>query len=431
MVAKPRDLLLDVSRLIWRRWGARLPTGIDRVCLEYVAHFGARAQAVVQFRGCIFVLTPDCSDRLFDLVLRGGRLRARLLALAARALPGARRSAPAPGAMYLNVGHTGLHNAALPAWIAANGLLAVYVIHDLIPITHPQFCRPGEAEKHRMRIENALASASGIVGNSRATLEELNRFAAKRGLPMPPAIAAWISGYAPPANVAPKKLDRPYFVSVGTIEGRKNHILLLEIWRRLIAAAGGENAPVLVIIGQRGWEAESTTAILDTGELNGHVLEIGRCGDEELASWMKGARALLMPSFAEGFGLPVIEALQVGTPVIASDLAVYREVAGDIPTYVNPVNADGWEAAVRSFVGDSPARERQRLAVAGYVAPEWRSHFAAVENWLDHVREPVHVGSSAQQFSSSFQAGNGSVVNDTPRGYESRFLAAKSYRKVH
>jgi glycosyltransferase involved in cell wall biosynthesis len=79
----------------------------------------------------------------------------------------------------------------------------------------------------------------------------------------------------------------------------------------------------------------------------------------------------------------VIEALELGTPVIASDLPVYREVVGDIPTYVDPFEAEDWEAAIRSFIDDSPERERQTSAIPGYVAADWPSHFAIVETWLD------------------------------------------------
>ena len=382
----PREYLLDVSRLVWRAWRGQLPTGIDRVCLEYVAHFGSRSQAVVQANGRAFTLSPESSDRLFRAILRSGRAaKASLLAAGLRALGGLSRSAPRAGMIYLNVGHTGLHNRALPAWIEANGARAVYLIHDLIPITHPQFCREGEVEKHGMRMENALVSASVIIGNSRATLDELAAFASGRGLAMPPAQAAWISGYRSDETVEPIALERPHFITVGTIEGRKNHILLLQIWRRLVADLGSD-APILAIVGQRGWESEAATAMLDdAGQFGGALRELGSCGDRELRGLLSGARALLMPSFAEGFGLPIIEALEAGTPVMASDLAVYREIVGDIPTYLDPDDAAAWESAIRAFVGNAPERERQIKRIRDYAAPDWAGHFAAVEEALDRL----------------------------------------------
>jgi glycosyltransferase involved in cell wall biosynthesis len=182
--------------------------------------------------------------------------------------------------------------------------------------------------------------------------------------------------------VKPKPFDRPHFVVVGTIEGRKNHELLLKIWKRMAQADG--TVPLLVIIGQRGWEAEATTAMLDTAaELKGNVLELGRCPDEDVASIIAGARALLMPSFAEGFGLPVVESLELGTPVIASDLPVFREIVGDIPTYLDSSDASAWEDTIRSFVTDCPERTRQLDRIAAYHPPDWATHFKVVDGWIE------------------------------------------------
>jgi glycosyltransferase involved in cell wall biosynthesis len=199
---------------------------------------------------------------------------------------------------------------------------------------------------------------------------------------MPPSVAAWIAGPPVPYFVSARRFDRPHFITVGTIEARKNHSLLLQIWRRLVAR-DGDAAPLLVIVGQRGWEADQATAMLDrASDLKSHVLELGSCGDEELGALIAGARALLMPSFAEGFGLPISEALQLGTPVIASDLPVFREFAANIPTYIDPLDGAGWEQAILSFTKDSAERRRQLDAIVDYRAPDWSSHFKVVEEWL-------------------------------------------------
>jgi glycosyltransferase involved in cell wall biosynthesis len=378
-----REYLLDVSRLIWRVWRGALPTGIDRVCLEYLDHFGPRSQAVIQSKGRTLVLSPVDTDRLFSILRNPGRRRrTALVAMAPLAWARARRTPPRRNMLYLNVGHTGLHDAALPSWIAGNEVRAVYLIHDLIPISHPEFCRAGESGKHGLRMENALRSAAGIIANSQATLDELAEFAKSRTLPMPQGVPVWISGQRLSGQVQPRQFERPHFVTVGTIEGRKNHLLLLQVWRRLIAEMGS-NAPILVIVGQRGWKAEEAFALLDgAADLHGHVFECGDIDDAELAALTAGAQALLMPSFAEGFGLPVIEALQLGTPVIASDLAVYREVVGSIPTYVDPRSDTSWEDAIRTFLHDAPERKRQKRAIETYEAPDWKAHFARVEAWL-------------------------------------------------
>ena len=379
-------VLIDVSRLIWRSWTGRLPTGIDRVCLAYVEHFGTGADAVIQWKGNRVALASADSTRLFATIVAGGpRFRQRLVALLGQALARARIFRPRRGQLYLNIGHTGLNDPGLGVWIARNDLRAIYLIHDLIPIDTPEFCRAGEAEKHVLRMTNALASASGIIANSNATLLGLSAFAERNGLPSPPMIAAWLAGDTLPAIAPPPPSDRPYFVTVGTIEGRKNHILLLRLWKRL-AERMGDDAPRLVLIGQRGWEADHALAMLDRcAVLRGAVVEMGQCDDVELAQLLMGARALLMPSFAEGFGMPVIEALQLGTPVIASDLPVFREIAGDIPTFLPSFDGIGWERAVLDFCGPSAERLRQRDSMRGYRAPDWPGHFARVERWLESL----------------------------------------------
>jgi glycosyltransferase involved in cell wall biosynthesis len=175
----------------------------------------------------------------------------------------------------------------------------------------------------------------------------------------------------------------PYFLVLGTIEGRKNHGLLLGVWRRLVERLG-EAAPKLVIVGTRGWEAEEVTRQLDAlGPLQAHVEELSRCSDEQLSGLMAGARALLMPSFTEGYGLPVFEALELGCPVIAADLPVYHEVAGSIPDYLSPENEDAWVAVIIDYLRDEPRRAAQLTRMSGFKVPDWSAHFAAVEQWLE------------------------------------------------
>jgi glycosyltransferase involved in cell wall biosynthesis len=231
-------------------------------------------------------------------------------------------------------------------------------------------------------MRTVLASAAGVIANSAATSDALTKFAASEGQAAPPTQIAWLGS---DEHVAPAKMPlpaRPTFVMIGTIEGRKNHLLLLHLWERLVQELG-DNAPQLVLIGQRGWEADEVFALLDRSPiLQGHVFELGRCDDATMLGWLHHARALLMPSFIEGFGIPVIEALQHGVPVIASDLPVFREIAGDIPLYLDPLDGQGWEAAIRAYCHDAPDRSRQLAAMPAFHAPTWREHFTKVDGWL-------------------------------------------------
>ena len=384
-----RDYLFDISRLIWRIWSGRLPTGIDRVCLAYLERFAGRSLAVIQRKWRRFVLSAPDSDYLFEMLL-GGPVGARpkLIRAVAKGILSSRRAPLRPGMIYLNVGHTGLDEPSLVDWIARHQIKAVYLIHDLIPITHPEFCRAGEGEKHRRRMLNVLSSATGVIGNSQATIDDLAAFAVEVHRPMPASVAAWLGVFAVTKPVRARTLDRPHLVAVGTIEGRKNHVLLLQIWQRLVRSLG-DRAPILLVIGQRGWELGHALNLLDRQpDLKDHVVEMNSCSDEDLAGWIAGARALLMPSFAEGFGLPVIEAMQLGTPVITSDLPVFREFAGSNPLYLDPMDGPAWEAAVRSFVDDEGEANGQRKLTKDYRPPNWTDHFEIVEKWLDELISP-------------------------------------------
>ena len=111
-----RPFLIDVSRLIWRAWSLRLPTGIDRVCLAYLSHYGPRSHAVIQKRSLRIVLNAKASDALFHLLLNGRtNVRSNLAAFLAQS--GWQRERDVRGKLYLNVGHTGLDARSLPNWL--------------------------------------------------------------------------------------------------------------------------------------------------------------------------------------------------------------------------------------------------------------------------------------------------------------------------
>lgn len=384
-----RKYLLDVSRQIHKIWARNLPTGIDRVCSAYLNNFQHHAQAVIHYKGLLRVLTPSHSDELFGLLLNAGEdFHSRLAKLAPRALAASKAEVEQPNTLYLNVAQTDFDQPVLSRWVNRNRLRAVYLIHDLIPITHSEFCRPVAVRKHHSRVVTALTHAAGIIVNSLATARDLERFAAEQGRAVPLYKAVWISGAEFERSHAAPSDRRPYFVVLGTIEGRKNHFMLLQIWRRLIESMGA-SAPRLVIIGQQGTEASHVLGMLERCEtLRDHVEVLSHCKDSELARWVTQSRALLMPSFAEGFGLPVVEALQSGTPVIASDLACFREIGRGVPTLLDPLDAVAWQRMIVSFLQNGPERQRQMHALKTFRSPTWAEHFSHVEAWLEML--PPH-----------------------------------------
>lgn len=388
MAILERELLLDVSRLIWRSWTRRLSTGIDRVCYAYLRNFHERAQAVIQYRGIPLILSAQHSDELFELLLGSDdEFRPRLMRVAARALPVSRSQLDCAGAFYLNVGHTDIDLGRQMDWLQNNRLRPLYMVHDLIPLTHSEFCNPHAVGRHRGRVINAITGACGIITNSEASACEMRAFAAAEGLEMPPVIAAWLAGADFKLSPAITFKATRHFVFVSTIEGRKNHFMLLQVWRRLAEQLGGAT-PKLVIIGQHGAQASHVEGMLQRCQaIRDHVITLSHCPDDEMGRWIGTARALLLPSFAEGFGLPVIEALHLGTPVIASDLPCFREIGEGIPTLLDPLDAVSWEKTITSFLVNSPERARQLLLLQDYRAPTWKDHFAKIEDWMNTLPE--------------------------------------------
>jgi glycosyltransferase involved in cell wall biosynthesis len=132
----------------------------------------------------------------------------------------------------------------------------------------------------------------------------------------------------------------------------------------------------LILVGKRFWaQGDEFQRIQDLGASEVVELRSG-LSDEALLHLMAGARALLFPSLAEGWGLPLSEALAMGLPVLASDLPVFREVGQGVPEFLPVGDADAWETAIRAYAAaDSNPRMAQLARMRGYQAITWDEHF--------------------------------------------------------
>jgi glycosyltransferase involved in cell wall biosynthesis len=378
--------LLDVSRMVWRRWAGLRPTGIDRICLAWHLHYGPVSQAVLFHKRGWHILPMHSSQTLFHLLDNEGprdQFRRRFVAWAARNLMHMLRPQPGRGRLWLNVGHTGLNLPHLAEWVRSADIKPVLMLHDIIPITHPEHCREGEKARHEVRVKTLLRIAHAVLGNSQDTLDRLNAYAAGIGMVVPQSLPVWPGTPSLTMPVGDRPALSDDFVILGTIEGRKNHMLLLDVWERLVAQHG-EAAPRLVIIGRRGWACDDVLARLQAGGFGSRVVETGALSDDDIARLLAGARALLFPSFAEGYGLPLVEALDAGVPVIASNLDVFREIGQGVPELLPPDDVDGWAAAVMAYAApESPARAAQMARLAKFRAPDWPGHFVQVDGFLE------------------------------------------------
>jgi glycosyltransferase involved in cell wall biosynthesis len=405
--AARRPVIYDVTRIVTRALNAA-PNGIDRVDFALARHFLARNAPA---RGALIctaigprLADPDLAletiegveslwredgDAEEDGVYRRivAALRSQNCAVAsptrARKAPdllflernwrAMRRWAPhlgrplreaPPGAIYFNVTQFLVDRSWYMRWLTARpDIKPVFFVHDLLPIEAPEYFRAREAMLHPRRISNICRYGAGAIVGSQALARRLRRHAAEEGRPELPVCVArlpvsplFLSPAEPPAALDGVN----YFVVCGTIEPRKNHLTLLNAWRVL---ASDPSPPKLVIVGKRGWLNGAVVETLERSvALRPHIIEAGGLSTPGLRRLLAGARALLMPSFAEGFGLPVAEALAAGTPVVASDIEAFREVGGDAIDYVDPLDGLGWLQAVRDYSTQNSPRRRAALA---------------------------------------------------------------------
>lgn len=395
--------ILDLTRLV-SRVGHGAMTGIDRVEDAYLRHLTQRPDALFGLvRTALgFVLLEKSGVAALQSRLAGhtpwgrpdmlSRLTHRDAAMRRRAESDLRRLAVAragrkglaqllyrhlpTGAIWLNVGHSNLTDEVFAAVHAAGGKAHV-LVHDMIPLDHPTYQRAGTVQIFERRMRAVSRGADLVIYNSAVSQRDSTRYFAEWGR-VPPGLVAHLGVETPvpaPADL-PSGLDRttPYFVALGTIEPRKNHALLLDVWEKITAT---DPAPNLYIIGNRGWNNEAVFSRLDARPKG--VFELNNLSDGAMAALVQDARALLFPSLAEGFGLPPCEAHALGTPVVASDLPVIHEVLGNIPIYASPVDMYSWLKTIQALTAQTKTRQSPDSGAHDRAAlPTWEEHFNQV-----------------------------------------------------
>jgi glycosyltransferase involved in cell wall biosynthesis len=369
------SLALDVTRLADLHLAGRRATGIDRVLQAYAVQYCEQARAVLRWRGSHYVLDAAHSLQLLRWFAHGQCPKALgwwLFLAVVRSWP----SRDITGYWLINAGHSGLENSGYAEEMQRMQVLPVIVIQDLIPLTHPEYNRDGEFARHHQRIRTACSCARLLLCISTATKQQLVHYAAQQGWHLPATTVAHLGVPVAMSEYWRRDETDAYFVVISTVEARKNHLMLLQIWRDFIDQ-GVANPPRLICIGKKGWEAEQTFDLLERcQQLQGVVQHITDCEDTALMHWLTGARALLFPTFAEGFGLPVIEALQHGVPVVLTDLPVFHEFAGTVPEYLPQLDHGAWRQTILDYSQiDHPRRQAQLQRLAAFVAPQWADHF--------------------------------------------------------
>jgi len=247
------------------------------------------------------------------------------------------------------------------------------VVYDLLPLQHPEWFPKGIANRFAEWIEGVALPADRLICISESVRDECQRLIADRAIERPPALHHIPLGadFADWTRLSPVlQGDVPAarrFLMVGTIEPRKGHAQALAAFERLWAEGREVH---LVIAGQVGWDVEDLAARLDVHRERGRRLHVVPAPDDPtLASLYSECAHLLMASHGEGFGLPIVEALQAGCRVVLRDLPVMREVASGAGIY---------------FTGDAPhAIASAVLASLADAEREGRSGTRVLTTWTD------------------------------------------------
>ena len=239
----------------------------------------------------------------------------------------------------------------------------VTVIHDLTPLSHPQYHKVGSYFAHKLLLPNIIKLSSLILTNSKNTKNDiLKRYPLGKGKTRFIHLA--------PNNISQNDTTTDlafgkYILSVGTIEPRKNHIQLVEAFERI------SNLKLkLIIVGSIGWKSKPIIARINNSPRRGQIQILDNVDDHALAGLYKNAILSVYPSHYEGFGLPILESMKFGTPVLCSNSSSMPEVGGAAARYFPLNDPIALAKLIEETIEDSSQLQELRQT-----SIEWSSNF--------------------------------------------------------
>jgi glycosyltransferase involved in cell wall biosynthesis len=264
----------------------------------------------------------------------------------------------------------------------------VVTLHDLTPLLFPAFHPWHRVAAFRLLLRRALARAQHVIVDASHTKRDL----VQRGLAAEEDVSVIPLGVsdaftAAVTTSAPARDDLParYVLTVGVLEPRKNHVALLRAVRRLHA----QGDPIsVVMVGRDGWNWQDPLQSAELSALRPWVRILRNVSEADLVALYRRATVFAYPSLYEGFGLPLLEAMACGVPVVASNRSALPEVAGEAALLVDPSNAEAIAAALTATLHDSGLR--QRLIAAGLERARMFSWQRTAERTLAVYRQVAH-----------------------------------------
>lgn len=261
-----------------------------------------------------------------------------------------------PGDLVITAGSNWdypVHHARLLA-LRVGGVKIVPLFYDIIPMILPYSYGPGFTEIYEKWFREALINSDLAFTISESTRKDIINYACVNDLKCPDVYAIRLGDEVPTSSEKPtqrivEKTAIPYILAVGTLEYRKNHILLLNAYRYMLDVQGYE-PPHLLIVGKKGWlDHDIEYQVTNDPQLTGRITILQGVSDADLQYIYQQSLFTVYPSHYEGWGLPIAESLCFGKPCIASCTSSMSEIGPGLVKHAHPLRLDEWVSAIREY----------------------------------------------------------------------------------
>jgi len=329
--------------------------GIGRLTRELIAAL-ARRSSIHHYR--LFVSGADRHDLS---IAPGQRFSWHPTSLTPRTLARVWHRARLPLPVEVFTGRVDLFHATdftLPPTLPRTK--TILTVHDLSFVRVPETASPTLKAYLDSVVPRSVRRAHHVLADSQATKDDLIELYGVA----PAKITVILSGvdarFQPVEDSSTRAAirakyaigDKPYIFAIGTVQPRKNYARLIQA----LAQVRAVHDVILVIAGGTGWLEDEMYRILDALNMRDHVRLIGFADDDDLPAFYSEAYCLAFPSLYEGFGLPILEAMACGTPVMTSNISSMPEAAGDAALLVNPADTDEIANALLRLIADTELR---------------------------------------------------------------------------
>ena len=234
-------------------------------------------------------------------------------------------------------------------------------IHDLSPILFPQWHPWLSSTIQKWFLPGTLERADHILTNSRFTANEIQRIFPRTSSKISflhPDVPSCFHPVQAPETLIRYNLNDPFFLYLGTLEPRKNLQLLVKAFEQL--KANGNIPHKLVLVGKKGWKTRELMEIIQQSPFHSEIIQPGYLPKEDLPALLSATTAFIYPSHYEGFGLPVLEAMRCGAPIIVANNSVLPEVVQDAGLFFSPEDVGSLVEKMNQILTTSPESAKRR-----------------------------------------------------------------------